>query len=70
MCFLLREHKTVIDPTQSSNELLGHAAGTPIAAFQPGVMKVPPPLPALKNVERRARRIRREAKSFVSHLER
>jgi len=40
----LREHKTVIDPTQSWNELLGHAAGTPIAAFQPGVAKIPPPL--------------------------
>jgi imidazolonepropionase-like amidohydrolase len=40
----LREHKTVIDPTQSWNELLGHAAGTPIAAFQPGVLKIPPPL--------------------------
>ena len=37
----LREHKTVIDPTQSWNELLGHAAGTPIAAFQPGVAKIP-----------------------------
>ena len=40
----LREHKTVIDPTQSWNELLGHAAGTPIAAFQPGVLKIPAPL--------------------------
>jgi imidazolonepropionase-like amidohydrolase len=40
----LRDHKTVIDPTQSWNELLGHAAGTPIAAFQPGVVKIPPPL--------------------------
>ncbi|MCU1385510.1 MAG: amidohydrolase [Acidobacteria bacterium] len=40
----LREHKTVIDPTQSWNELLGHAAGTPIAAFQPGILKVPAPL--------------------------
>jgi imidazolonepropionase-like amidohydrolase len=40
----LREHKTVIDPTQSWNELLGHAAGTPIAAFQPGIAKIPPPL--------------------------
>src|SRR5205823_3184879 len=36
----LRDHKTVIDPTQSWNELLGHAAGTPIAAFQPGVAKI------------------------------
>jgi imidazolonepropionase-like amidohydrolase len=40
----LRDHKTVIDPTQSWNELLGHAAGTPIAAFQPGVLKIPSPL--------------------------
>ena len=41
---VLRERKTVIDPTQSWNELLGHAAGTPIAAFQPGVAKIPSPL--------------------------
>jgi imidazolonepropionase-like amidohydrolase len=40
----LREHKTVVDPTQSWNELLGHAAGTPVAAFQPGIAKIPPPL--------------------------
>jgi imidazolonepropionase-like amidohydrolase len=40
----LREHTTVVDPTQSWNELLGHALGTPIAAFQPGVGKIPPPL--------------------------
>jgi imidazolonepropionase-like amidohydrolase len=40
----LRDHKTVIDPTQSWGELLGHAAGTPIASFQPGVVKIPPPL--------------------------
>jgi len=40
----LHEHKTVVDPTQSWNELLGHAAGTPIAAFQPGVARIPPPL--------------------------
>ena len=40
----LKEHKTVIDPTQSWNELLGHAVGTPIAAFQPGVLKIPAPL--------------------------
>ena len=40
----LRERKTVIDPTQSWNELLGHAAGAPVAAFQPGVAKIPPPL--------------------------
>jgi imidazolonepropionase-like amidohydrolase len=41
---VLRDRKTVIDPTQSWNELLGHAAGTPIATFQPGVAKIPPPL--------------------------
>lgn len=41
---VLRDRKTVIDPTQSWNELLGHAAGTPIAAFQPGVAKIPSPL--------------------------
>src|SRR3954470_7256268 len=40
----LKEHHTVIDSTQSWNELLGHAVGTPIAAFQPGVEKIPPPL--------------------------
>jgi imidazolonepropionase-like amidohydrolase len=40
----LRDRKTVIDPTQSWNELLGHAVGTPIAAFQPGVLKIPAPL--------------------------
>ena len=40
----LRDRGTVVDPTQSWNELLGHAAGTPIAAFQPGVLKIPPPL--------------------------
>jgi imidazolonepropionase-like amidohydrolase len=40
----LADHKTVIDPTQSWNELLGHAVGTPIEAFQPGVLKIPAPL--------------------------
>jgi imidazolonepropionase-like amidohydrolase len=40
----LKERGTVIDPTQSWNELLGHAAGTPVSAFQPGIEKVPPPL--------------------------
>ena len=43
IAFLL-DHHTVIDPTQSWNELLGHAVGTPIAAFQPGVLKIPAPL--------------------------
>jgi len=40
----LRDHKTVMDPTQSWNELLGHAAGAPVTAFQPGIAKIPPPL--------------------------
>ena len=40
----LKERGTVIDPTQSWNELLGHAAGTPVTAFQPGIAKVPAPL--------------------------
>jgi imidazolonepropionase-like amidohydrolase len=40
----LRERGTVVDPTQSWNELLGHAAGSPVALFQPGILKVPPPL--------------------------
>jgi imidazolonepropionase-like amidohydrolase len=40
----LKERGTVIDPTQSWNELLGHAEGTPVEAFQPGILKVPPPL--------------------------
>jgi imidazolonepropionase-like amidohydrolase len=40
----LRDHHTVVDPTQSWNELLGHAAGTPVAAFQPGILKIPAPL--------------------------
>jgi imidazolonepropionase-like amidohydrolase len=40
----LKTRGTVIDPTQSWNELLGHAAGTPVAAFQPGIAKIPPPL--------------------------
>jgi imidazolonepropionase-like amidohydrolase len=41
---VLRDRKTVMDPTQSWNELLGRAAGTPIASFQPGVTKIPQPL--------------------------
>ncbi len=40
----LKARGTVIDPTQSWGELLGHALGTPIAAFQPGISRVPPPL--------------------------
>jgi imidazolonepropionase-like amidohydrolase len=41
---VLKERGTVIDPTQSWNELLGHASGTPVSAFQPGIDKVPAPL--------------------------
>ncbi|MEO7271922.1 MAG: amidohydrolase family protein [Vicinamibacterales bacterium] len=37
-------HHTVIDPTSSWNELLQHAPATPIAAFQPGVQRLPAPL--------------------------
>jgi imidazolonepropionase-like amidohydrolase len=40
----LKERGTVIDPTQSWNELLGHAEGSPVDAFQPGIAKIPPPL--------------------------
>jgi imidazolonepropionase-like amidohydrolase len=43
----LREHGTSIDPTQSWNELLGHAQGAPIEAFQPAIHKIPPPLDRL-----------------------
>ncbi len=37
-------HGTVMDPTQSWNELLGRAASTPIASFQPGFPRIPSPL--------------------------
>jgi imidazolonepropionase-like amidohydrolase len=40
----LKAHHTVMDPTQSWGELLGHAIGSPIARFQPGVDRIPPPL--------------------------
>jgi imidazolonepropionase-like amidohydrolase len=40
----LKARGTVIDPTQSWNELLGHAAGSPVSAFQPGISKIPPPI--------------------------
>jgi imidazolonepropionase-like amidohydrolase len=40
----MRDHGTVMDPTQSWNELLGHAAGTEISSFQPGFPKIPSPL--------------------------
>lgn len=41
---VLKARQTVLDPTQSWNELLGHAAGTAIASFQPGFPKIPAPL--------------------------
>ena len=41
---VLKNRKTVMDPTQSWNELLGHAAGSPIEAFQPAIARIPPPL--------------------------
>jgi imidazolonepropionase-like amidohydrolase len=37
----LRDHQTVMDPTQSWNELLGRSASTPISNFQPGFSKIP-----------------------------
>ena len=40
----VKAHGTVMDPTQSWNELLGRSATTPIAAFQPGIAHVPPEL--------------------------
>jgi len=40
----LKERGTVIDPTQSWNELLGHAEGTPVDGFQPGIARIPAPL--------------------------
>jgi imidazolonepropionase-like amidohydrolase len=51
----------VIDPTQSWNELLGHAAGTPIAAFQPGVLKIPAPLNACSRMRAPPASTRRRA---------
>ena len=40
----LKQHRTVIDPTLSWNELLGRSAQTPIASFIPRVEHVAPPL--------------------------
>jgi imidazolonepropionase-like amidohydrolase len=40
----LRDHKTVMDPTQSWNELLGRAVTTPIATFQPAISRIPFPI--------------------------
>jgi imidazolonepropionase-like amidohydrolase len=39
-----KAHGTVMDPTESWNELGGHSAQTPISSFQPGVTRLPLPL--------------------------
>jgi imidazolonepropionase-like amidohydrolase len=41
---MLKEHRTVLDPTLSWNELLGRSASTRIESFQPGIARVPPEL--------------------------
>jgi imidazolonepropionase-like amidohydrolase len=38
----LRAHGTVLDPTASWGELLGHSTAQPVATFQPGVDELPP----------------------------
>jgi imidazolonepropionase-like amidohydrolase len=43
---MLAEHRVVIDPTVSWNELLGHANSTPLTRFQPGFSEVSWPLRA------------------------
>lgn len=40
----LRERGTVIDPTASWGELLGHSRSEPVASFQPGIAHLPPVL--------------------------
>jgi imidazolonepropionase-like amidohydrolase len=40
----LRAHHTVLDPTASWGELLGHSTAQPVASFQPGVAHLPPVL--------------------------
>jgi imidazolonepropionase-like amidohydrolase len=40
----LRAHGTVLDPTASWGELLGHSTAQPVASFQPGVDDLPPAL--------------------------
>jgi imidazolonepropionase-like amidohydrolase len=40
----LRAHRTVLDPTASWGELLGHSTAQPVASFQPGVDQLPPAL--------------------------
>jgi len=39
-----KAHGTVMDPTESWNELGGHAAATPIVSFLPGMPRLPPTL--------------------------
>ena len=39
-----KAHHTVMDPTESWNELGGHAAATPLESFLPGVSRLPRPL--------------------------
>ena len=43
---MLADHRVVIDPTASWNELLGHANSTPLTRFQPGFSEVSWPLKA------------------------
>jgi imidazolonepropionase-like amidohydrolase len=43
---MLADHRVVIDPTVSWNELLGHANTTPLTKFQPGFSEVSWPLRA------------------------
>jgi len=40
----LRVRGTVVDPTASWGELLGHSTAVPVSAFQPGVAYLPPVL--------------------------
>lgn len=42
-----RQHKTVVDPTQSWNELGGHPASVALDTFLPGVSALPAPLKRL-----------------------
>jgi imidazolonepropionase-like amidohydrolase len=42
----LVEHHTVVDPTLSWNELLGHAPTVPPSSFQPGLARAPWPIRA------------------------
>jgi imidazolonepropionase-like amidohydrolase len=40
----LAKHRTVVDPTQAWNELLGRPTTTPIESFEPGIRVAPIPL--------------------------